>query len=170
MKSLKHYREEAGLSQFKLAQKSNVQPGLISGVEVFNRNLTKETAQKLSKALNIDAQVLYDNHHRAEVFHAAENFKQVANKGISDDDATDDAIAFVKFLVKKAEDKELLPATRRKFIGAAKTIIEGIETDAQQLTHQTGLSGRDVWGRKTTQKGKIKRNAITGMVKREDDV
>lgn len=56
--NVRHYREVAGLSQEKLAEKSELHRTYISDVERFQRSISLTNIQKIANALGIDAFML----------------------------------------------------------------------------------------------------------------
>jgi len=56
--NVRRYREQAGLSQERLAEKSELHRTYISDVERFQRSISLANIQKIADALNIDAYLL----------------------------------------------------------------------------------------------------------------
>ena len=56
--NVRRYREQAGISQEKLAEISELHRTYISDVERFRRSISLSNIQKIAEALNIDAYLL----------------------------------------------------------------------------------------------------------------
>lgn len=57
--NVKKYRMEMGLSQEKLAEKSELHRTYISDLECFNRSISLKNIQKIADALEIDTYKLF---------------------------------------------------------------------------------------------------------------
>lgn len=53
-------RKEAGLSQFALAIEAGIDPKTLNAIEHANANLELSTLEKISKALGISVELLFD--------------------------------------------------------------------------------------------------------------
>ena len=59
-KNLKEKRSKKGVSQYKLAEKSELHRTYISGIEQGVRNVSLKNIWKISKALKVKLKVLFD--------------------------------------------------------------------------------------------------------------
>ena len=57
--NVKNYRQKAGLSQEKLAEKSGLHRTYISDIECFQRSISLGNVQKIADALNVDTYILF---------------------------------------------------------------------------------------------------------------
>ncbi len=53
--NVKHYRQQAGLSQEAFAEKCGMHRTYISAIECFRRSISLENIQRIADALNIEA-------------------------------------------------------------------------------------------------------------------
>ena len=63
--NIKKYRNELGLSQEELAEKSGLHRTYISSIERFQRNVSLENVQRIADALNVEVHLLFisnENH------------------------------------------------------------------------------------------------------------
>ncbi len=66
-KNVKHYRQQAGLSQEAFAEKCGMHRTYISAIECFRRSISLENIQRIADALNIEAyKLLLENKEDTE--------------------------------------------------------------------------------------------------------
>jgi transcriptional regulator with XRE-family HTH domain len=63
-KKMKLYRNKKGLSQEKLAEKSNLHRTYIGAVERAEKNLTIKSLSKIANALEIDIEMLFTQNEK----------------------------------------------------------------------------------------------------------
>lgn len=60
-KNIRHFREESGLTQEKLAFKSGLHRAYIGQIERGEKNIGLTNLQKLAEALNIDIRMFFES-------------------------------------------------------------------------------------------------------------
>lgn len=58
-KNIRHWRKQRGLSQEELAERAQLHPTYISGIETGYRNPTVKIISRLADALNVEPAILF---------------------------------------------------------------------------------------------------------------
>lgn len=130
MKSLKQFREKAGLSQFQLASAAGLaSDNLIGLIENFRRNLSGRFAEKVAPVLGITADDLITQHTMNRVMVKMRELEAALKSDNGDKYQTKRVVLiFVKeYIIPKTEDTELPGVARKAMAKAAMTILKELD-------------------------------------------
>lgn len=162
MKSLKSFREAAGLSQFQLASAAGLgNAAVVSETENYKRPLSRGMAEKCAPVLGVTAGYLLANHTMAEVS-AMGGQLEAALKSDGGDERQNEkaALEFVNYLISKAEDQELPAAVRDPLVKAARSIFRGLNESREAQESRENQGDRDAFGRKREPEKPMERDSL----------